>query len=480
MFLLPVFFLFHGYVAYFPQIPILNLVFPLLQIFAGLLITWLFFWYLIGSFKAAALATFLTLVIFLFFGYIHDMIKAVFPGSMVIGYRIVLPVFIVLIAGLAVFLRKRKPTLTRWMLYLNVLFLVFLVVDSCLLGFKILNDKKANEVVVSSPCSNVSLPDIYLIIADEYSGLQHMRELYQFDNSPFQDSLKYRGFFVANESRSNYDFTPFSVASIMDMDYLKGDKEEIFSGDPAIGFRAIFQNKFVALLKSWGYNFHNYSIFNFEGSFTETPNSLIPAEERLVLSSTLYSRFRKEAWMPLLLKMDSSGAARKLKYENLEYNQKVVKVLGQTAKTREKTPRFIYTHLEMPHFPFYYNKDGIPYSYEALKKDSLQNDQAYLGYLQYANGELLKLADLIVKENQTPPIIILMSDHGRRHYLSVNDPKYRFMNLFSIYIPDRNYSQFNDSVSAVNVFRTLLNNSFCQKMPILPHKEIGAAITFDD
>jgi hypothetical protein len=47
------------------------------------------------------------------------------------------------------------------------------------------------------------------------------------------------------------------------------------------------------------------------------------------------------------------------------------------------------------------------------------------------------------------------------------DPKYHFMNLNSVYIPDGNYTGFYDGMLNVNQFRVILNSQFGQKLPLL-------------
>ena len=91
----------------------------------------------------------------------------------------------------------------------------------------------------------------------------------------------------------------------------------------------------------------------------------------------------------------------------------------------------------------------------------------YIEYLQYCNQKFLELIDHIFKTSRRPPIIIFMGDHGFRHFIKDVDHQYYFMNLNSIYLPDKNYRQFYDSMSMVNEFRVLLNTQFNQHLPLL-------------
>jgi hypothetical protein len=64
-------------------------------------------------------------------------------------------------------------------------------------------------------CRSCNRPDIFFYILDEYSGNTALKQLFHFDNSAFERQLEQRGFYVVKQSRSNYNYTPFSVASIL-------------------------------------------------------------------------------------------------------------------------------------------------------------------------------------------------------------------------------------------------------------------------
>ena len=63
-------------------------------------------------------------------------------------------------------------------------------------------------------------PDVYYVILDTYGSASMLREFYDFENSGFITSLQNRGFFVAEESFSNYAMTTLSLASSLNMYYL--------------------------------------------------------------------------------------------------------------------------------------------------------------------------------------------------------------------------------------------------------------------
>ena len=130
-------------------------------------------------------------------------------------------------------------------------------------------------------------------------------------------------------------------------------------------------------------------------------------------------------------------------------------------------PKFVYTHLVIPHYPYYFDSTGKSIPYEKLTEDLAFNKEAFISYLKYSNNQLLNLTDYILATSKKPPVIILMSDHGFREFKEATDKKYHFLNLNAIYFPDRNYSSFYKGMSNINQFRILFNSQFGQQLSLL-------------
>ncbi|GAG01149.1 unnamed protein product, partial [marine sediment metagenome] len=63
---------------------------------------------------------------------------------------------------------------------------------------------KDSDTQLSAIDPNSNTPDIYYIILDAYTRDDTMRSFYEFDNTPFLETLEDRGFYVARCSQSNY------------------------------------------------------------------------------------------------------------------------------------------------------------------------------------------------------------------------------------------------------------------------------------
>ena len=126
----------------------------------------------------------------------------------------------------------------------------------------------------------------------------------------------------------------------------------------------------------------------------------------------------------------------------------------------------------MPHYPYYYDKNENELPFERLVEGNQVHKNDYVGYLQYTNRKILDLVDHIQKSSPAPPVIIVMGDHGFRHFTAPVDRRYYFMNLSAVHFPNADYTAITDSIPAVNLFRTVLNSQFGQHLPLLKDSTI--------
>jgi hypothetical protein len=126
----------------------------------------------------------------------------------------------------------------------------------------------------------------------------------------------------------------------------------------------------------------------------------------------------------------------------------------------------------MPHYPYYFNSKSEALPIEKLFEGQEMNKENYIEYLKYCNRKILELVDQIIAASDNPPVIMLLGDHGFRHNTKKEEHKYAFMNLNAIYLPDKNYRQFYDSISNVNQFRVFFNTEFQQHLFLIKDSTI--------
>jgi len=118
----------------------------------------------------------------------------------------------------------------------------------------------------------------------------------------------------------------------------------------------------------------------------------------------------------------------------------------------------------MPHFPYYYNSRGQPYPPSNVVEGTQWLENHYLEYLSYTNGVLIDLLDFILQHSRRQPVIILISDHGFRHYSKKVHEEYDFYNLNATFLPDKYIPKFEDNMSNITYMRSLLNLLFDQHL----------------
>ena len=469
LFLLPPFFVLHGFSENYDFIPVKDALL-LTVVYIGIsIVLSLLSWLLFRNFIKANLVAFLIMAFNFFFGSAHDFLRKIFPGSFITKWVFILPAAAVLFIVLLIVLKKRKSPLFKLSYYLNILFVVLLLTDACLLTGKIINRKKASYAIPEGfvNCNNCPEPDIYFILADEYAGNKELKDLFQFDDSAFINQLKDLNFHMIPESYSNYNYTPFSVASMLNMDWLDLKGKDRDKPDLTYCYEAIRDNKLLQFLRSDGYNFYNYSVFDFEGQPARTRETFLPAKTRLITAQTFLSRFDKEIRFNLVTRWKSKKNLKIITYFNKMNNENIYDLTWKLAEQKTSMPKFVYAHLMMPHYPYYFDRNGKEQPFESLLEGKQTNKEAYIEYLQYSNKKLIELVEHILRSSASPPIIVLAGDHGFRHFIEPVESKYYFLNLVSVHLPSKNYSGFSDSLSGVNLFRAVLNAQYGQKLPFL-------------
>lgn len=483
-YLLPVFFVLHIFTDNYDFIPAQAALILTLKHLAATILLVLTFWILYRNFTKASLTTFFLIGLNFIFGYLHDFSKQLFGNVLITRYSFIIPVICLFVIICIVCIKKSKSQFAKTIQYLNWLLLLLIIIDigNLLIKFSKKDKKETSLLIKTTLCDTCSKPDIYLIIADEYAGQTELKDIFGFDNSTFLNKLKERGYHVLANTSGNYNFTHYSMASMLDMNYLKNiSGEHSSSHDLSISFKAMKESSVINFLDKQGYTFYNYSIFNFDKQPSPAVSTFIPEQTAPVTANTFIGRVQKDLGYHLVTTLKLKGAIKNLYYTDLYNNDKIYELTKKISGEKSNNPKFVYSHLVMPHYRYYYDSSGNPAPFEKVIDDNYCADKnAYLEYLKYSNEKLMSLIDHIKNTSPKPPVILLMSDHGYHQFLSEEDiknvdKKYYFKNLNTVYFPNQNYSGFYDSMTNVNQFRVVLNSLFAQKIPLLKDSTIFLA-----
>ncbi|MES1223499.1 MAG: sulfatase-like hydrolase/transferase [Bacteroidota bacterium] len=470
LYLLPIFFIFHRFIQNYDLISITDALYILAAyIIAAFIISIIGSWFFKSRYKAC-LFGFALLFINFFFGVLWDWLNEIGQNTILTYYSFQFSAIFILIVIIFIVLKRKKTISLRMGEVLNIFFLLLLLVDVGWLVLRITT--KNNEIhfqdeITLTPFTGNTKPDIYLIVADEYAGKNELKDIFEFDNSGFENELSQRGFHTIQNSTSNYPFTILSMASTLNMAYLKLHNTNLKSNitKALVGIK---KASAITFFKKIGYRFNNLSIFQSDDIQNDQNAHYLFSGKQLLTSPTLLYHLLIELHYKLVVKRKIKSLDNGVTYQIQKSNDSIYQNTIELSKTKSNHPFFIYTHLVLPHFLYYFDRNGKPAPFEKL----LGNDRSfskknYLEYLQYANKKFITLIDEIQKNSASPPIIILMSDHGFRELNDRVDKKYQFSNLISICIPGTDYSEFYDGMSIVNFFRVFLNTQFGQTLPLL-------------
>ena len=283
--LLPAFFLLHSLIANFAP-AVAGTAIKQVLLFTGIaLLLALLFLPAVKKFNKAALVSFFILSFNFFFGNIHDAAKKLFgQESLLVRYGFIIPFFLIILICLVIWLRKTKRELKRAILFLNVLFGVLIAFDLVVFLPEAFKKNSSNPPGLSRQfinCDTCRKPDVYVIIADEYAGQQELREVLSFDNSAFENDLVLRGFHVVNNTKSNYNATVYSMASLFNMGYIElSGKDQVTQRDMLLCRSIISNNNVGSFFTKQGYSIQNHSFFVFQGKKESGEQLLLPPQKQ--------------------------------------------------------------------------------------------------------------------------------------------------------------------------------------------------------
>jgi hypothetical protein len=428
----------------------------------------LFFLFLRNVYRAAFLAT-LWLVLIFSYGHLHIYLLEEYPDVdftwWLIGAWTVFAIFFIWWATRPrlSFVESAK-TLNALALGLVIFSVVQIVSeapegDGLSLGAK--NAPVQELVLPPNP------PDVYYFILDSYGRHDLLQEAYGYDNSGFIDGLRQRGFYVAECSQSNYVRTEISLASTLNLSYLQ-ELDPAF--DPESTRRRVLWDslKHSAVrynLESIGYKTVTFAtgfawseLEDADVFYTPPPFSAGLSEfETLFMRTTLALHVQDLGWVDADYIMGQNFRNR---------TQLVFDKIDEIARMPELT--YAHIHLISPHPPFVFGPNGEP-SYppdfwnENREYPADLYAKGYQNQVTFLNKKVLTAVDTILRESETPPIIILQGDHGP--WLQ---PRHKRMWILNAYYLPGHYEKLYPTISPVNTFRLIFDTYFGGKYELLP------------
>lgn len=323
-------------------------------------------------------------------------------------------------------------------------------------------------------------PDIYYIVLDAYARTDVLNDFFGFDNAAFTKYLLEKGFVIPEDNHSNYASTELSITSTLNMQYIQSllpdaegwpywwllspliEDSAVETALAGVGYQS------VAVAVDWEVTNHEAV----DSYLYPQPVRLNEFEKLLIQTSPL------KLFSPVLSKftlLNTYAAHRELIDFAFTSLAEIPDIEG---------PTFTFAHITAPHPPFVFDADGLPitpsYAYSFFDGNLFPGTQeqyitGYVDQLQSINQQLENTIDAILEKSETPPIIVIMGDHGSRLSADFINPantciREGFSNFAAFYLPGLDADTVPSDITSVNVFRLILDQYFGAKLGMLENR----------
>lgn len=353
-------------------------------------------------------------------------------------------------------------------------------------------------------------PDIYYIVLDRYASTETLKDQFSFDNSKFTDFLKDNDFNVNDDARSNYPYTTSSISSTFNATYTN-ELVAPFTNNKVqtatLFHNLIRQSSVVKALKSEGYRY--YAVGSSYGASNMAPlaerdymwdhqltvfgrtKNLRGIEAVEFMKSPFYSLSHVDIpWWPL----------HSADVMPVDYVRAQLRTLNSIANEDQQGGRFVFTHILVPHEPFFFNADGSLAGRPSSDDLGKPVKEKYKGQIEFINKQMEQIVSTIQKKSGGQAIILLNADEGPYPQILnttfLNPTSYtestvdeiatkedmrewpadwlkmKFGILQAVHIPKATAEEL-ENISSINMFRLILNRYFNYGLDYLPNCQLG-------
>jgi len=465
-----------------------DIVSPTVAVMGVTAILGLFFWILVRNGRKAALIVSVFWILFFSYGHAFDLIQK----NREIPHETLFMVWGVVFVAVLIFVLLMRKSLDYATGIFNVIGASLVIM--CLVGvivFKIragmdqksTGTRNVQETVGTIDLTNqAAFPDIYYIILDRYPDNCTLQEVFGFDNSDFTGYLESKGFYVAHQSKANYLKTAHSLASSLNMKYVNYLTER--AGEKSRNWQLLFtmvaDHEVWRVLKPRGYTF-----MHFGSSWGPTVINL-RAEKNFNLENAFpeftMTLFKTTILHPITLKFGVYSDAIDRRWAHRNRSLLMFDKLADMPDI--EGPTFSFAHILLPHSPFVFDRNG---KYLTLEEERARSREVnFTETVIYTNKKVMELIDGLLKGPGDPPIIVVQADEGpfperyRRQHSTFNwkeatdaELREKMGILNAIFLPGAEKSIFYPSMTPVNTFLLIFNQTFGTDYELLPDKSYG-------
>ena len=484
------------------EIPVQEIILPVLLILFAAVLLWLLTRFIIKNNEKSAFIISLLLVLSFSYGHIYLLVDDFTLGNSDIGRHqyLLIPFAVSFIFGIYYFVKTKRR--------LNNATTISNAIAGALLAFILINiatygmenaDSFGNELITPStslvtadttietfsPIQGTikNYPDVYYIVLDGYMSSNALKKFLNHDNQEFISYLDNKGFNVNHNAYSNYHGTVLSITSTFNMKYLNFltedpiEQEELNTNQSIFNYNArvpipekmIAENTIMQNFNSVG-----YKIINIQKPFeTEILSSsplidLVMCKRSKYIDSELLSMTIKTSILVFLLE----------KWEQQDLRDAALCQFSELPKQHQKfdEPIFVYSHILIPHPPYLFSPEGEAVS--SVRPQGLQSwedKEGYVNSVKFTDKKIMEIVEQLLTESAKPPVIIIQADHGIGFDFESSNPsnesiEQKMSILSAYYLPDIEKNLSNDVITPVNTFRIIFNSYFNTNYDLLENK----------
>ncbi len=412
------------------------------------------------------------LFIFLFFGAFTDMSDKYFHLDKIEGYyTILVAVFFTACAIIILTCAWLKAATLHLLIKFWAIYCVaFSAYDICKFLISPNREKKylsaSNKINISPKAEKIP---VFFFVFDMYPSNYVLHKYMEFENSQLTDFLKQKDFFVAENSQAAYVTTYYSLSSTLNLDLLNFYEDTGLEAykKQLVAIKNIENNDLISGFEKAGYAFRNFSIFDIKDQPSPLEYSMPYLVGNILTSTTFFDRIDRNTEPAILLARknidirflkESRGNLIKRDFKKLDT------ILNKVADmyTTANKPGFNYFHFMIPHPPAAYDSIGNETDVREMyaTNDYKKSIEIYKNYLIYGNKKIKQMVNKIFDKAGKNVIIIIQGDHGYREFSGRFPDEVRYGIFNAVYLPNKNYTNFNDTISPINTFKQILKNQF--------------------
>lgn len=326
---------------------------------------------------------------------------------------------------------------------------------------------RVRDATPPAASASANAPDIYLILLDAYPRADTLTDEFDFDNARFLASMEGLGFAVADASRANYDLTPLTLISMLNMQQV-----DRLMPDPPSGVDAQAREISRLIGDAAGIREARKLGYQIVAIPSPVPYLTMYAADRVLDSGRLnefeHSLFQAGGVLPVLRDIERPWAVDQHRLRILDSFAH----LRTLAAEEEAGPRLVFAHILAPHLPVVFgvdgsSRDGPGCLWQMCPSDEQPPDaegrEAIRGQIAYVNDQVLSTVERIIDASRRPAVVVIFSDHGLR--LDPGDRSEMLRNLFLSYAPGQT-DLFPTDASPVNILPRILNAYLGAELPL--------------